>query len=151
MLAASNTANTVAANGNVVTGSFTKINSVTYGGTFTPGVVNTIGSQTHAPVTATPAVAPSILIPAAASFTAGVTNIVLPINTSQTLAPGSYGSLTFDGSNTVSLSSGNYYFSNIASNADFNSFSFDLTSGPVNIFVAGDVHLLGVGGNDQRP
>jgi hypothetical protein len=58
--------------------------------------------------------------------------------------------LSLGGSNTVSLSAGNYYFTSIQSLLPFNfgnTLNLDLSGGPINIFVSGDVNLgLGTGG-----
>lgn len=82
-----------------------------------------------------------ITMPAATVFTAGGVNQTVPSGNGSvlTLAPGTYGSLATSAQNqTVTLSSGNYYFDSIAAQGGF-TLKLDLTSGnPVNIYDVGN-------------
>jgi hypothetical protein len=62
------------------------------------------------------------------------------VTTGGVLAPGSYGDLhlpVFSG--TLTLTSGNYYFTSFALDGAFTTLNFDLSKGPINVFVTGDV------------
>ena len=83
----------------------------------------------------------TLALPAAHSFSSGGTSFLLNTFAAQTLSPGSYGELVMIGSNTVNLSSGNYYFDDIRTIGSFATFNFDTTHGPINIFVTGAVFM----------
>ncbi|HZZ82330.1 MAG TPA: polymer-forming cytoskeletal protein, partial [Gemmataceae bacterium] len=99
------------------------------------------GSTTSAPASVTPAVFSTVPLPAAHSFTTGSTNVTMPTFATQTLAPGSYNNLTMAGSNTLNLSAGNYYFTNITMNGSFLTLNLNTTGGPINIFVTDSTAL----------
>jgi hypothetical protein len=84
-------------------------------------------------------------MPAADTFAAGGADVNVPTFASATLTPGSYGALTLGtspfGSATLTLTGGDYFFTGITSEGAFNTLNLDLTSGPVRIFVTGDVDL----------
>ena len=82
-----------------------------------------------------------ITMPAATAFTAGGANQTVPSGSgsSLTLAPGIYGTLATSAQNqTVTLSSGNYYFDAITAQGNF-TLQIDLTSGNlINIYDVGN-------------
>ncbi len=85
-----------------------------------------------------------ITMPDATVFTAGGVDKTVPSGSgsSLTLAPGTYGTLATSAQDqTVTLSSGNYYFDAISAQGGFK-LQIDLTSGnPVNINVVGDANF----------
>jgi hypothetical protein len=84
-----------------------------------------------------------IAMPLATVFTAGGANQTVPAATDVlTLAPGTYGTLaTSQQDQTVTLSSGNYYFDAISAQGGF-TLQIDLTSGnPINIYVVGNAQF----------
>jgi len=111
----------------------------------------TLGSS-PAPVITGGVTAPSsktfalITMPAATVFTAGGANQTVPTGqgNSLTLAPGTYGALATSSQNqTVTLSSGNYYFDSITTQGGFD-LQIDLTSGNcINIYVVGNAAFAG--------
>ena len=111
----------------------------------------TLGSS-PAPVITGGVTAPSsktfalITMPAATVFTAGGANQTVPTGqgNSLTLAPGTYGALATSSQNqTVTLSSGNYYFDSITTQGGFD-LQIDLTSGNcINIYVVGNADFAG--------
>ena len=111
----------------------------------------TLGSS-PAPVITGGVTAPSsktfalITMPAATVFTAGGANQTVPTGQGNylTLAPGTYGALATSSQNqTVTLSSGNYYFDSITTQGGFD-LQIDLTSGNcINIYVVGNAAFAG--------
>ena len=136
--------NTLGVNGNVSIGSFSKIYNLVHGGTLSVGPGTTIGSQSTGTVLVQPKVVAPVLLPAPTAFVGGGADQILPTFANVSLSPGHYGALTFNGSNQVNFTAGNYYFNSIQSIGDFTTLNFDLHSGPINIFVAGGVDLLSV-------
>jgi cytoskeletal protein CcmA (bactofilin family) len=149
----------VTINGNVLTGGnftigpFGKVNgNVTANGTVTLNGSQVTGVVTaNAMTTVTPLSFSPVAVPGADKFSAGGQDIVLSTFQNIALAPGSYGKLSLGGTNNVQLRSGDYFFTSIESRTPFNfgnSLSLDLSNGPINIFVTGNIDLgTGTGGN----
>jgi hypothetical protein len=133
----------VAAGGNVTVGSVATINGdVTYGGSLSTGFLSTITGTTTQSLGITPF--SGVTLPAADTFTTGGTNVNVPTFGNVSLNPGSYGTLSFNGADTLTLHAGDYYFTGITTNGSaFNNLNLDLTSGPIRIFVTGNVDLGG--------
>jgi hypothetical protein len=144
-LSGSNTVgDTLGVNGNVSVGAFSKIYNLIYGGTLTTGSGSTVTSQSPGSVLVQPKVVSPVILPMPTATTSSGPTETLPTFANVTLSPGHYGALTFNGSNQVTFTAGNYYFASIQSAGDFTTLNFDLHNGPINIFVAGGVDLLAV-------
>jgi hypothetical protein len=120
--------------GNVIFGTtFSKSSGATVGGTVTQGTV-----------TVNPATFSAVTMPNADKFTAGGSNVSLSTFQSMTLPPGSYGSLSLAGGSTLTLTAGNYFFTSMNTMGPFGFavIDLDLTKGPINVFVTGDINLL---------
>ena len=138
-------AGNIGANGNVTLGVDADVAGIiTHSGVLTKGSFSDIGGQVVGTVTPEPQSYQPIELPPATAFTAGGANIDVPVLGDRTLAPGSYGAMTLNGANDVYLSSGNYYFTSIASPGTFLDLHLDLGGGPINIFVTGDVEFTRV-------
>ncbi len=136
-----NVAGNIVAGGNVVSnGNVT--GSIKAGGSISLGLSATVGAGTFPFSPVSPPAFTPVDLPSSHSFSAGATNVNLALFDTRTLSPGSYGELTMIGSNTVYLSAGDYYFSDIRSLGSFVTFNFETTQGPINIFVTGDVFLI---------
>jgi PEP-CTERM motif len=120
--------------GNVVFGTTFTINpGATVGGTVTQGTSG-VNPLTFSPVT----------LPPAGTFAAGGADVTVNTFQSLTLPPGSYGALSLAGGGNLTLTAGNYFFTSINSAGPFG-FGFinlDLTNGPINVFVTGDINLI---------
>jgi hypothetical protein len=110
-------------NGNV-TANGTITNNGTISGTRTPNAGVPVNPATFTPVT----------LPAAANFTPGTTNISGTVN----LAPGKYGNVVASTFNTLTLTHGNYYLNSLQLEGS-TTLQFDLSQGPINVFVTGDI------------
>jgi hypothetical protein len=139
-------------NGNVEAGGNVSMSgivngNVKHGGSFSTGFFGSVnGSVQQAPAGFKPFA--KVTVPGATSFTAGGPNENVPTFDNVTLQPGKYGDLTFGsppfGSATLNLSSGKYFFSSISANGSaFNTLNLNLTKGPIEIFVTGNVDLGG--------
>jgi hypothetical protein len=135
---------TAAGNNGVTVQNFSELNAVRYGNTFSQGVGNTIGSVTQGSTAATPTVVQPVNIPHASSYVGGGANQSLALFEDRTLAPGHYGALSFTGSNELFLSAGNYYFDSVTSLGSFTTIHYNLSGGPINVFVTGDIQLLSI-------
>jgi hypothetical protein len=94
-------------------------------GTVTPFAGVPVNPVPYAPITLT-----------ADKFTAGGAPIMTGVN----LPPGSYGDLnipSFGG--TLTLSAGNYFFTGFHIDGAFDTLNFDLSKGPINVFVTGNI------------
>jgi hypothetical protein len=119
--------------------------NVVYGTTFNQGPFTGVGgSVTQGSVSVNPAAYTHTTVPGADAFSAGGANVSVGTFQSLTLAPGSYGSLTLSGSSTLTLTSGNYFFTSINTPGPFGFavINFDLTKGPINVFVTGNITLV---------
>ena len=107
-------------------------------GTSTVGVSPPNIAVTGAPTPPTPF--GGVIFPSAHSFSAGVTSVIKPANTTTSLLPGSYDDLKLGANNVLNLSAGTYYFDTwtIANNAILN---LDLTGGAVYLYFTGDVSI----------
>jgi predicted acyltransferase (DUF342 family) len=137
--------------GNVTMAAFSQVTgNVTHAGTLDKHSTATVGSSTQAPVTVSvPTLAPTAYVhaslPAATPFTSGGADITVesaldPLQ----LAPGSYGTLTFNDFADLELRSGNYYFDAIDTASEGGGMidlRLDLTNGPINLFVTGDAEI----------
>jgi hypothetical protein len=81
-----------------------------------------------------------VTLPAAHSFSAGITDVIKPANTTTSLLPGSYDDVSLDANNVLNLSAGIYHFDTwtIANNAVLN---VDLTAGAIFLYFTGDVSI----------
>ena len=130
-----------AASGTAVTlGSLAQV-----GGTIThkPGTTTSGVSFPNVAVTGTPTPPTpfgGVTLPGAHSFSAGLTNVTKPANTTTNLLPGSYDDLNLGGNNVLNLSAGTYHFDTwtIANNAVLN---LDLTGGAIFLYFTGDVSI----------
>jgi hypothetical protein len=116
------------------------------------------GSVTSSNVAITPSGFDPVIMPAAHSITTGATNIALATFATRTISPGHYGHVTLAGSNTLNLSAGDYYFSDIIMNGSFLTLNYNLTSGPIHVYVKGNAvfnnantHVNGVNYNAINP
>ena len=135
-----NVAGNLGANGNVSLGVDSHVTGVvTRSGTLTLGGFSTVGGQAVGTVGPNPTAYTPVVLPPATAFTSGGANQNLAVFADVTLAPGSYGAVTLNGSNKLRLSGGNYYFDSIASPGTFADLHLDLTQGPINVFVTGDI------------
>ncbi len=134
-----NVAGNILAGGNVTTSGNTT-GSIFAGGSIS--ATGTVGGSTHPFTAVSPPSFTTVALPSAHTFSSGGTSFTLPTFATQTLAPGSYGELLMIGSNTINLSAGNYFFSDIRMTGSFVTFNFDTTHGPINIFVSGPVDLV---------
>ena len=82
-------------------------------------------------------VKPVVALP---EFSAGVEPISVNLDESVILPPGNYGTFYANARSKVTLSSGSYTFQSFFTEPDVN-FTFDMTSGPVSIAVAGNVRF----------
>jgi hypothetical protein len=131
----SSTTGNVLAGGNFQLTTFGVVNgNVTANGTITNnGTIS--GTQTaHAGVPVNPATFTVPTLPAPANFTPGTTNISGTVN----LAPGSYGAVEATAFHTLTLSHGNYYLKSLQLDGSTN-LQFDLSNGPINVYVQGDI------------
>lgn len=135
-------ARNIGANGNVALGLGSHVTGlVTHSGTFSMNAFSSVGGDIVGTVNPQPAAFTPVSLPPATAFDSGGATLDLPVFADQTLSPGSYGDLVFRGSNTLRLSAGNYFFDSIASPGTFLNLHLDLTQGPINVFVAGDVQF----------
>jgi len=74
------------------------------------------------------------------SFSAGGPNVTVPTNGSQTLAPGSYGTVAVKSEGTLFLSAGDYYVSVLKTDPNA-MLSVNASDGPVNIYVVSDLQF----------
>ncbi|GEM_PF-709298 len=74
------------------------------------------------------------------SFSAGGPNVTVPASASQTLAPGSYGTVAVKSDGTLFLSAGDYYM-NVFKNGLNAILSINASDGPVNIYVVSDLQF----------
>jgi hypothetical protein len=110
----------VTANGSISTSSAGQIS-----GTVTQFAGVPVNPVPYAPITLT-----------ADKFTAGGSSITTGVN----LPPGSYGDLNIPGfGGTLTLSAGNYFFTSFHIDGAFDTLNFDLSKGPINVFVTGDI------------
>jgi hypothetical protein len=127
----------IRAGGNVSVAAFSSVmGSVTANGSVSGGPITGMVTQfagvpvnpsTYTPITLT-----------ADKFTSGGSNVT----TGGNLPPGSYGALNlpvFAG--TLTLSAGNYFFDSINIAGAFTTLNFDLSKGPINVFVTGDITI----------
>ncbi len=115
-----------------IQGNVTAAGSITLGGdSYIYGTMTEFG----VPLAYTP-----IPCPPETNFAAGGLPVVKSNGKTTILAPGSYGKLELGSLNKLYLSSGNYYFTSIKV---LNSLKLylDLTGGPINIYVVGDVYF----------
>ncbi len=82
-------------------------------------------------------VKPVVALP---EFSAGVEPISVNLDESVILPPGNYGTFYANARSKVTFSSGSYTFQSFFTEPDVN-FTFDMTSGPVSIAVAGNVRF----------
>jgi filamentous hemagglutinin len=115
-------------NSSAITGNVTANGTITNHGTIS-------GTQTaHAGVPVNPATFAPVSLPAAANFTPGTTNVTGTAN----LAPGKYGAVEVTTFHTLTLSAGNYFLKSLQLDGSSN-LQFDLSKGPINVFVQGDI------------
>ena len=109
------------------------------GNVFTNGSVTVDGSgKVHGSITAAPGtVYPCLPMPQPASFNHGTSNLTL---SGGVLSPGAYGDITIKGG-TLTFTAGNYYLRSLTTTTT-TTFNFDLTSGPINLFVTDDINLV---------
>jgi predicted acyltransferase (DUF342 family) len=107
-------------------------------GTTTSGVSLPNVAVTGIPTPPTPF--GGVTLPGAHSFSAGLTNVIKPANTTTSLLPGSYDDLSLGANNVLNLSAGTYHFDTwmIANNAVLN---LDLTGGAISLYFTGDVSI----------
>ncbi len=135
-------AGNLGSNGNVVLGVNNHvIGLVTHSGTLKVGTFSTIGGSAIGTVTPNPTAYTPVSVPPATVFTSGGPNLDLEVFADRAIAPGRYGTMTLRGSNTVRLTGGDYYFDSILSPGTFTDLHLDLTHGPINVFVTGDVQF----------
>jgi len=135
-----NVAGNVGANGDVAAGlSVTIGGTVTLTGNYMQGSFSSNGGVVKGSVNPQPKAYTPVTLPPATVFTSGGQNVTLNTFNDVTLAPGKYGALSLAGSTDLHLTGGNYYFDSIASTGTFFDLHLDLTHGPVNLFVTGDV------------
>ena len=135
----------VGSNGNVHLGISADVDGhVTHAGTLTMDAFATVGSSSTGTVTPAPKTYTHVSLPPATSYTSGGADVILNILDNRTLAPGSYGDLAFNGSSTLNLSSGTYFFDSIDTTSPTGSLitlNLNLNNGPLRILVTGDVDL----------
>ncbi len=132
----------VGANGNVSLGIGAKVlGNVTLTGSLTVGPLASVGSSSVGSLNPAPSQFTPVAVPAGPSFSGGGSDVTMPLFDHLTLAPGHYGALTFEGSNQLTLSSGDYYFNSIQSPALFETLNLNIGSGPIRIFVAGNTQF----------
>jgi hypothetical protein len=138
--------------GNVTLNTGTSVSgNLTAGGTLTNsgGKVSGTISQNATVVAPAAQTFTPIALPAATSFTAGTKDVSIANGGSQVLAPGSYHDLTVGTNTTLTLSAGNYYFNNfnpsstVEGVASTGLVKLDMSAGPINIFVAGQLNDSG--------
>jgi predicted acyltransferase (DUF342 family) len=135
-------AGNLGANGNVTLGVSSHVaGTVTHAGSLTIGGLSSVGGNVIGPVSPNPIAYAPTLVPPATVFAAGGADLDLAVFADRTLAPGQYGTMTLRGSNKVRLTGGDYYFNAIASPGTFTDLHLDLTHGPINVFVTGDVQF----------
>jgi hypothetical protein len=131
------TTGNILSGGNVSVAAFSTVNgNVTANGSISGGPI-TGTSTPFAGVPVNPASYTPISL-TADQFTSGGPNVT----TGGVLPPGSYGALNlpvFAG--TLTLTGGNYFFSSINIAGAFTTLNFDLTNGPINVFVTGDITI----------
>lgn len=134
---------TVGSNGAVTAGlSTTFTGKVTNPSTFSMGSFSSNpGGHVTGTVGVSPATVAPVGLPPATAFTSGGANVTLNTFDDVTLSPGKYGTLTMNGSTTLRLSGGNYYFDSITAPGTFQDLYLDTTHGPINVFVSGDVNF----------
>jgi hypothetical protein len=135
-----NVAGNVGANGDVSAGLSVNIGgTVTLTGSYTQGSFSSNGGVVNGSVNPQPKTYTPVALPPATTFTSGGQNVTLNTFNDVTLAPGKYGALSLAGSTDLHLTGGDYYFVSIASTGTFFDLHLDLTHGPINVFVTGDV------------
>lgn len=102
-------------------GTFASVNQLVQGGPVAPPIINTPALPT-----------PNAIVPNA-------NDINLANNQDITLAPGTYGTLTYNSSNEVTLTAGRYIFDDIVSTFALNRLAFDTSAGPIEVLVEGDL------------
>jgi len=139
----SNVTGNILAGGNVSVAALSAVNgNVTANGSITgTGITGTVTPFAGVPVN--PVAYSPTTVPPADVFTAGGADISVATFQSLTLPPGTYGDLTLAGSGTLTLTAGDYYFDTFGTVGPFgfSNLRFDLTNGPINVFVVGDVTL----------
>lgn len=127
-------------NGDVLAGGNVEIDgtvngNVTHGGLLTLGTFATVTGNTssRAPVRFDQFEAPA-LNPSSA-LQGGANDINLETFEDITLSPGTYGSLNFASSNTVSLTAGTYIFDAIVSDFSLNELALDTSGGEIFIYI----------------
>ncbi|MGC4030763.1 MAG: PEP-CTERM sorting domain-containing protein [Tepidisphaeraceae bacterium] len=130
--------------GNVLAGGNVTVNgsvsgNVTYGGTYTQGTFGSVGGPVTHGGTVSPAAFTPLTLPAGSNLTAGSNNVTLANFENRALTPGTYGTLAFASSNTVSLTAGTYVFAGITNSFSLNQLSFDTSAGPIKVYVAGNL------------
>lgn len=130
--------------GNLATGTNVKLGGVdvTLGGTYTPG-----GGTTAPASLATNVASPALGLPTLpidpSPTTANGGSAFQVTSAANTLAPDEYGALTFATSGTtLNLSAGEYRFQSIA-NASSRTWNFDISGGPITVFVDQDAAIGG--------
>ncbi|MFN3168248.1 MAG: hypothetical protein ACE37H_14395 [Phycisphaeraceae bacterium] len=108
------------------------------GNVYANGAVNLAGGEVHGTLYASPGtVAPTLAIPQPAAFNHGSND--LTIGGGNALTPGVYRDVIITGS-SLNLTAGDYYFRSLTT-TNSTTFDFDLTNGPINLYVTGDVSL----------
>ncbi len=129
------TTGNVVAGDDVIVNTFGQVNgNVSAGGTITNSGTISGSSLTNVTPANPPLAYTAAPLPPATTFQPSGPDI----NAGGTLAPGSYGNVTEQTFQTLTLSSGKYYFKsfNLPQSTDL---QLNLTNGPIQIFVSGDV------------
>ncbi len=114
--------------------------NVTAAGTITgPGVVD--GTKTPGGVPTPPLTYTPISLPAATPFSSGGSDITTnPGPAGMTLSPGSYGDFNIVSAQTsFTFTAGDYYFDSFNYQSTYPALHFDVSGGPIRVFVTGDV------------
>ncbi|MDD4327541.1 MAG: polymer-forming cytoskeletal protein [Eubacteriales bacterium] len=141
--------NSAYAGRNIYLGSKCEINGESYAGGSTNQHTPANVRQSYPPLIA-PDLSMTLPVPKPplTEFTAGTTDKVLLENwrttAPQYIAPGKYRNLVINYANTVRFSSGDYYFEDIDGDNSSIKLQFDLSDGPVNIYVKNDL-VIGSG------
>jgi hypothetical protein len=142
LLTGVNVTGNVGANGDVAVGQSAHVaGTVTLTGNLTQGAFSSVGGTVKGSVSPAPQAFAPVALPPATVFTSGGANVTLNTFDNVTLQPGKYGALTLGGATDLHLSGGNYYFDSISSTGTFLDLYLDLTHGPINVFVTGDVEF----------
>jgi MYXO-CTERM domain-containing protein len=108
------------------------------GNVYANGAVNLAGGEVHGTLYAAPGtVAPTLAIPQPAAFSHGPNDLI--IGGGNALPPGAYRDVTITGS-SLNLTAGDYYFRSLTTTSS-TTFNFDLTNGPINLYVTDDISL----------